>query len=163
MPDIEKLLNKFTKLSAGELRALDKACGWSLNSAELLEAQAHFRKSGREPARGELETLAQTWSEHCKHKTFSGPVRFRHGGKTKRYRNLFKETIVKATKTLNKPWCLSVFKDNAGVIDFDGRYAVCFKVETHNHPTAIAPFAGAATSSGLRRNSASRDLPAARR
>ncbi len=49
---------------------------------------------------------------------------------------------------MNKPWCLSVFKDNAGVIDFDGRYAVCFKVETHNHPSAVEPYGGAATGIG---------------
>jgi phosphoribosylformylglycinamidine synthase len=49
---------------------------------------------------------------------------------------------------LDKPWCLSVFKDNAGVIDFDGKQALCFKVETHNHPSAIEPYGGASTGVG---------------
>ncbi|GAJ16006.1 unnamed protein product, partial [marine sediment metagenome] len=92
----------------------------------------------------EMETLAQTWSEHCVHKTFKGKIKF---GQTT-VDNLLKSTIMKATKELDKPWCLSVFSDNAGVIDFDGRYALCFKVETHNHPSAIEPYGGAATGIG---------------
>jgi len=59
-----------------------------------------------------------------------------------------KNTIMKATRELDKPWCLSVFRDNAGVIDFDGRRALCFKVETHNHPSALEPYGGAATGIG---------------
>ena len=55
---------------------------------------------------------------------------------------------MKATEELNKPWCLSVFEDNAGVIDFDGRWALCFKVETHNHPSAVEPYGGASTGLG---------------
>ncbi|GAI09537.1 unnamed protein product [marine sediment metagenome] len=55
---------------------------------------------------------------------------------------------MKVTDELNKPWCLSVFEDNAGVIDFDGRWALCFKVETHNHPSAVEPYGGAATGIG---------------
>jgi phosphoribosylformylglycinamidine synthase II len=55
---------------------------------------------------------------------------------------------MKVTRELNKPWCLSTFKDNSGVIDFDGRYALCFKVETHNHPSAIEPYGGASTGLG---------------
>ncbi|MBU2572715.1 MAG: phosphoribosylformylglycinamidine synthase subunit PurL [Elusimicrobia bacterium] len=150
MINFEKLLKKFTKLNEKELVKLDKACGWSLNAAELRQAQACFRKTKREPARGELETLAQTWSEHCKHKTFSGPVRFRSKSRTKRYKNLFKETIVKATKTLNKPWCLSVFKDNAGIVEFgrDKKWGLAFKAETHNHPCAVEPYGGAETGVG---------------
>ncbi|MBI4802668.1 MAG: phosphoribosylformylglycinamidine synthase subunit PurL [Elusimicrobia bacterium] len=150
MANFETLLKKFTKLSPKELVQLDKACGWSLNAAELTAAQACFRRIRREPVRGELETIAQTWSEHCKHKTFSGPVRFRSKGKTKRYKNLFKETIVKATKALNKPWCLSVFKDNAGIVEFgkNKKWGLAFKVETHNHPCAVEPYGGAETGVG---------------
>jgi len=105
---------------------------------------AYFAKSGRNPTDVELETLAQTWSEHCVHKTFKGKIRF--DGQV--IDNLLRSTIAKATRDLNKRWCLSVFEDNAGVIDFDGRYAVCFKVETHNHPSAVEPYGGAATGLG---------------
>ncbi|MDO8802898.1 MAG: phosphoribosylformylglycinamidine synthase subunit PurL [Elusimicrobiota bacterium] len=144
------LLSTFTSLSEKELVALDKACGWSLNAAELAEVQRQFRKMGRQPSRGELETLAQTWSEHCKHKTFSGPVSFKSGGKVKKYKNLFKETIVKATKTLNRKWCLSVFTDNAGIVEFgkSGKWGLAFKAETHNHPCAVEPYGGAETGVG---------------
>jgi phosphoribosylformylglycinamidine synthase len=104
----------------------------------------YYRKQGRNPTDVELETLAQTWSEHCVHKTFRG--RFTLGGRV--VDNLLKSTVMKATRELNRPWCLSVFVDNAGVIDFDGQWALCFKVETHNHPSAVEPYGGAATGIG---------------
>jgi len=105
---------------------------------------AYFQQQGRKPTDVELETLAQTWSEHCVHKTFRGRVKF----DSKIVNNLLKNTIMKATRELDKPWCLSVFVDNAGVIDFDGKWALCFKVETHNHPSALEPYGGAATGIG---------------
>ena len=111
---------------------------------ELKAITAYFHKQGRNPTDAELETLAQTWSEHCVHKTFKGRIKF--GEKV--IDNLIKNTIMKATEELGKPWCLSVFADNAGVIDFDGHWALCFKVETHNHPSAIEPYGGAATGIG---------------
>jgi len=104
----------------------------------------YYRKHDRNPTDVELETLAQTWSEHCVHKTFKG--RFTLGGKV--VDNLLKSTVMKATRELNRPWCLSVFVDNAGVVDFDGRWALCFKVETHNHPSAVEPYGGATTGIG---------------
>ena len=116
----------------------------SLNLVEMLEIQKHYRAAGREPTVCELETIAQTWSEHCKHKTFAGAVDFdgRH------FDNLLKETIKHATETLDLPWCISVFHDNAGIIEFDAGWDVCFKVETHNHPSAIDPYGGAGTGIG---------------
>ena len=111
---------------------------------ELQAIIAYFQRQGRNPTDVELETLAQTWSEHCVHKTFKGRIKF--GEVT--IDNLLKNTIMKVTEELNKPWCLSVFEDNAGVIDFDGRWALCFKVETHNHPSAVEPYGGAATGIG---------------
>ncbi|NOZ20236.1 MAG: phosphoribosylformylglycinamidine synthase subunit PurL, partial [Planctomycetes bacterium] len=62
--------------------------------------------------------------------------------------NLLKTTIARVTEELDKPWCVSVFKDNAGIIRFDETYDICFKVETHNHPSAIEPYGGAATGTG---------------
>ena len=104
----------------------------------------YFQSQGRNPTDVELETLAQTWSEHCVHKTFKAQIKL--GEKVTD--NLIKNTIMKVTKELDKPWCLSVFIDNAGAIDFDGKWALCFKVETHNHPSAIEPYGGAATGIG---------------
>ena len=121
-----------------------------LNITEMKAIQDYFRRIGREPRDVELEMIAQTWSEHCVHKTFRSDVvvRDNSGNEVERFENLIKSTVFKATKDLAKPWCLSVFEDNAGVIEFDEAHAVCFKVETHNHPSAIEPYGGAATGIG---------------
>jgi phosphoribosylformylglycinamidine synthase II len=115
-----------------------------LNLGEMKRIKDYFSRLGRNPTDVELETLAQTWSEHCIHKTFKGRIKL---GQLV-IDNLLKSTLMKVTEELAKPWCLSVFRDNAGVIDFDGRYAICFKVETHNHPSALEPYGGAATGIG---------------
>ncbi len=115
-----------------------------LNLEEMKTIQAYFQKLNRKPTDVELETLAQTWSEHCVHKTFRGMIDY--NGKI--IDNLLKSTIMRVTRELNKSWCLSVFKDNAGVIEFDQNHDICFKVETHNHPSALEPYGGANTGIG---------------
>ncbi|MDD5703707.1 MAG: phosphoribosylformylglycinamidine synthase subunit PurL, partial [Dehalococcoidales bacterium] len=117
---------------------------YGFSETEFAAVLEYFRKEGRDPIDVEMETLAQTWSEHCVHKTFKGKYNF-NGTEID---NLLKSTIIKATKDLNKPWCLSVFEDNAGVIEFDKDWALCFKVETHNHPSAVEPYGGASTGIG---------------
>lgn len=136
-------------LTDSELMDLSKRADLFLNLAEMKAIQGYFRSLGREPTDVEIETIAQTWSEHCVHKTLKSDVEY-HGpdGTKKVYKNLLKSTIAKATAELNKKWCLSVFVDNAGVIEFDDENAVCFKVETHNHPSAIEPYGGASTGIG---------------
>ncbi len=126
-----------------------------LNLSEMRAIKNYFKKLKRNPTDCELETIAQTWSEHCWHKTFRGKIKYTEKlrtpnsePRTKKINNLLKSTIMKVTKELNKPWCVSVFKDNSGVIKFDDKYNVCFKVETHNHPSALEPFGGANTGSG---------------
>ncbi len=126
-----------------------------LNLNEMRQIKNYFKSLKRNPTDCELETIAQTWSEHCWHKTFRGKIKYTEelsGQKEKRKAllidNLLKSTIMKATKELNKPWCVSVFKDNSGVIRFDEDSNVCFKVETHNHPSALEPFGGANTGIG---------------
>jgi phosphoribosylformylglycinamidine synthase II len=126
-----------------QLMALSRDRLW-LNLTEMKHIQNYFAELGRNPTDVELETLGQTWSEHCIHKTFKSKIKL--GEQT--INNLMKSTIMRVTEELHKPWCLSVFRDNAGVIDFDGRYAICFKVETHNHPSAVEPYGGAATGIG---------------
>src|SRR5262249_43396619 len=116
----------------------------SLSLAEMKSVQAHFQSQGRDPTDVELETIAQTWSEHCSHKTLKGQIDF----EGRRYHNLLKETIFDATQQIRQnlgadDWCVSVFEDNAGVVKFNEQYHVCFKVETHNHPSAIEPYGGA--------------------
>lgn len=123
-----------------------------LNIDEMRAIQHYFQQLGRNPSDCELETIAQTWSEHCHHKTFRGKIRcqFTENGKTREIEidNLLKSTIARATYELDRDWCVSVFHDNAGIISFDETDDVCFKVETHNHPSALEPFGGANTGIG---------------
>jgi phosphoribosylformylglycinamidine synthase len=115
-----------------------------LTLVEMQAVRDHYRAAQRDPTDAELETIAQTWSEHCKHKTFAGVIDY----DGERIDNLLKCTIKAATLELAKPWCVSVFHDNAGVIEFEPGWHVCFKVETHNHPSAIDPYGGAGTGVG---------------
>src|SRR3989339_996426 len=131
-----------------QLEAISKKSLLSLNLKEMKAVQSYFEDLSRNPTDIELETIAQTWSEHCKHKTLSASVDYLENGKRRTYDNLLKETVFKATKELNKKWCISVFKDNAGVIEFDKDNGIAFKVETHNHPSALEPYGGAATGIG---------------
>ena len=142
-------------LNAGDrkLRSISRAGQLFLSVEEMRAIQRYFKKLGRNPTDCELETVAQTWSEHCKHKTFRGKIEYRVMGqgtssKVKYIDNLLKSTIMRVTKELNKPWCVSVFHDNSGIIRFDEKNNICFKVETHNHPSALEPYGGAGTGIG---------------
>jgi phosphoribosylformylglycinamidine synthase subunit PurSL len=130
--------------SAEQLLIISRERDLFLNLAEMQTIQAHFHALKRDPSDIELEMIAQTWSEHCSHKTLTGLVEFE--GEV--IDNPLKQTIFRVTKELNLPWCVSVFKDNAGIIEFDDEYNVCFKVETHNHPSAMEPYGGANTGIG---------------
>ena len=140
-PQYSFRLEQLDILGAGKVEVSGR---FGFTDDEFQAILGYFQQQGRNPTDVELETLAQTWSEHCVHKTFRG--RINYNGKI--IDNLLKSTIARATNELGKPWCLSVFMDNAGVIDFDGRWALCFKVETHNHPSALEPYGGAATGIG---------------
>lgn len=130
----------------------------SLDLAEMRVVQNFFRNIEREPSDVELETLAQTWSEHCVHKTFKAQIDFRLTDSRGRVHaeeidGLFSQYIQAATeRVLSNPskadWVKSVFVDDAGVIAFDEYYNLAFKVETHNHPSALEPFGGANTGIG---------------
>ncbi|MEM7229302.1 MAG: phosphoribosylformylglycinamidine synthase subunit PurS [Planctomycetota bacterium] len=160
-------------LDASALKTLSRDGHLFLSVDEMLAIQDEYRELGREPREIELETLAQTWSEHCVHKTLKARVRYRAdapasdplSAEVLRGRpgitvnddgsvtidNLLRSTVAAATHALmhdDIDWCLSVFKDNAGIIAFDDDHAVCFKVETHNHPSALEPYGGAATGIG---------------
>src|SRR3989338_7373165 len=149
---VKVILVDLLKAKDRDLLKLSRQGQLFLNLAEMKAIQKYFKTLGRNPTDCELETVAQTWSEHCYHKTFRGDIRYRYTEKgkkkTKLIKNLLKSTIAKVTHTLNKSWCVSVFHDNAGVIKFDDEHHVCFKVETHNHPSALEPFGGANTGVG---------------
>jgi phosphoribosylformylglycinamidine synthase subunit PurSL len=117
----------------------------ALDMDEMKTIQGYFDRQGRAPTDGELETLAQTWSEHCVHKTFKALIQLPDGEEID---GLLKTTIQAATRAINASWVRSAFVDNAGVIAFDDEYDLSFKVETHNHPSAIEPFGGANTGVG---------------
>ena len=127
-----------------QLLQISRESGIGLNINEMKAVQKYFFRKKRNPTDVELQTIGQTWSEHCYHKTFKGDITTPKG----EIKSLFKTYITKVTNELNPPWCISVFEDNAGIIDFERGYAIAAKVETHNHPSAIEPFGGAATGTG---------------
>ncbi|MCM2277526.1 MAG: AIR synthase-related protein [Oligoflexia bacterium] len=154
-------------LGDAELESLSQRRLLALSLAEMRAVRDYFRRPDvqaqrRElglgaPTDVELEVIAQTWSEHCKHKIFGAAVDYSEdsntGGKAgipaqgipARVESLFKATIAGTTQELPKPWLLSVFKDNAGIVAFDAEDAFCIKVETHNTPSALDPYGGALT------------------
>jgi len=153
-----------------------------LSLEEMRAIRDYYRAAEREPTDIELETLAQTWSEHCVHKTLTATIHYKqprrdtahdggdgdddplsifrgkpghtvHDDGSVTIENLLKSTIGAATRRLMeqpayRDWCVSVFEDNAGIIKLDDTQGVCIKVETHNHPSAIEPYGGAATGIG---------------
>lgn len=150
------------------LVALSKERLLSLTLSEMQAIRAHFKdaktqaerkKIGltKDPTDVELEIIAQTWSEHCKHKIFNAKIEHTEehlkedgqveSAKVEAIDSLYKTYIKGATAKLKeaRPDLLSVFEDNAGVVAFDDDYAVCFKVETHNSPSALEPYGGALT------------------
>lgn len=129
---------------SGDLMRISRDMGLFLSEIEMTQLRDYFKNKGKSPTDVELESIAQTWSEHCRHKTFLGKIAMND----ERIDNLLKNTIMRATNEIGHPMCLSVFHDNSGVIDFDDEYGVCFKVETHNHPSALEPYGGAATGIG---------------
>ncbi len=152
-------------LNNEQLEKLSRDAHMFLDLEEMQTIQAHYKTLGREPSEIELETLAQTWSEHCVHKTLKATIHYRgplpthntypghdlHDDGSVTINNLLKCTVAAATHELMADgidWCLSVFVDNAGIIAFDDDHAVCFKAETHNHPSALEPYGGAATGIG---------------
>lgn len=128
-----------------ELFKLSQERRLALDRDEMRAIQEYFTCAGRDPTDGELETLAQTWSEHCVHKTFKARILLPDGEEID---GLLKTTIKAATEGIGAGWVRSAFVDNAGIIAFDGEYDLSFKVETHNHPSAIEPFGGANTGVG---------------
>ncbi|MFC1561043.1 phosphoribosylformylglycinamidine synthase subunit PurL [Candidatus Latescibacterota bacterium] len=142
--DVKRIEVDMLGLDDGELEKLSKDRFLSLTLEEMKILRDYYKNLGRNPTDVELETFAQTWSEHCVHKTFRGIINY-NGEKID---NLLKQTIIKATREINHDMCVSVFVDNAGVIRFDETDNVCFKVETHNFPSSLEPYGGAGTGTG---------------
>lgn len=148
-----------------ELMRLNELNCWALNESEILFLKKTFTSSSwlerrkhknlpALPTDVEVEVIAQSWSEHCKHKIFSAQIDYSEekncdkplGEKT--IHGLYPQYIKKSTYQLKEQgidWPISVFKDNAGIVRLDDKVDLCLKVETHNSPSALDPYGGALT------------------
>ena len=113
-------------------------------SAEDAEAVAgYFAALGRDPSDAELRTIAQLWSEHCRHRTFRGRIVDPRGDV------LVDDPLSAFIGSVSvAPWVISSLRDNAGIVELARGHGIAVKVETHNHPSAVEPFGGAATGVG---------------
>ncbi|MCH2044228.1 MAG: AIR synthase-related protein [Saprospiraceae bacterium] len=170
VPEVQMTVDKTTQfidldLSDDELVQLSKTKVLALNLAEMKAIRAHYeqeevqeerKKLGLsvQPSDCELEVLAQTWSEHCKHKEFNAVIHYenKETGKKETINSLFKTYIQGATKDVHKSllekendWLVKVFSDNAGVVKASDDQLFVWKVETHNSPSALDPYGGAIT------------------
>ncbi len=158
---IEILEFDLASMSDEELMQLSKERVLVLSLKEMKILQSHLKDPrvledrkkvglGGKYTDCELEAIAQTWSEHCKHKIFNALIHYTTPEGKEEINSLFNTYIKGATQKIrqalgDKDWCLSVFKDNAGVISFTDELNVAFKVETHNSPSALDPYGGALT------------------
>mgnify|MGYP003313623670 FL=1 len=149
------------EISDDELIKLSEEGLLALNLEEMQTIQAHYRDPEIQAARAkvglpenaptdvELECLAQTWSEHCKHKIFAAHIHHvdTETGEDTEIDSLFKTHIMNPTLEMKDEvdWLLSVFHDNSGVIAWDDEWSLCMKAETHNSPSALDPYGGAMT------------------
>jgi phosphoribosylformylglycinamidine synthase len=147
--------------SLEKMMKINRERTWALSADEIKEIRKYYlkhcdvdarRKVGltESPTDVEMEVIAQTWSEHCKHKIFNAEINYEEDGKKETVESLFNTYIKGSTDAIRKKkgkkdFCLSVFKDNAGVIRFNKKYNLAFKVETHNTPSALDPYGGALT------------------
>lgn len=147
-------------LEKGALDKISKERLLALSTEEMESVRNYFADSstikvrkeaglGSDPTDVELEMIAQTWSEHCKHKIFNATIEYKdmETGTEETIRSLFSSCIKRSTEEISKKkgFLKSVFHDNSGVIDFDDENLVCFKVETHNSPSALDPYGGSIT------------------
>ena len=130
---------------------------WALSSDELKQIVQYFSSIKRNPTDVEIEVIAQTWSEHCKHKIFAAQIEYSEGtlpkgvkslGKLKvdgLFKTFIRGSTLKIKEERKLPWLISIFHDNAGIVRFDDKLDLCIKVETHNSPSALDPYGGALT------------------
>jgi phosphoribosylformylglycinamidine synthase len=151
-PKIEKIS---LRINEQKLESLAKQRMLALTSEEFKAIKQYLKKEEVVSERAkvglderitdvELECIAQTWSEHCKHKIFNAKISYNNGEKHA-IDSLFKTFIRGATERVKKPYIVSVFKDNGGIIKFNHDWDLAVKVETHNAPSAIDPYGGALT------------------
>ncbi len=163
MPEVEiphqpRVLEISLDVSDEEILKLNQKRSLALNLEEMKAIKAYFSRPdvlkerekmglGRKITDVELECIAQTWSEHCKHKIFNAKIFYKEDKKTVQINSLFKTFIKGATEKIKKKksWLVSVFWDNSGVMEFSKEWLFCFKCETHNSPSNEEPYGGALT------------------
>ena len=126
------------------LAALNAERAMALDPAELVAIRDHFAAERRDPTDVELETLAQTWSEHCAHKTFRATITVDDGTALTPLLRRLRD----CTESIAAPFVRSAFVGNAGIVEFTPGTTIALKAETHNHPSAVEPFGGANTGVG---------------
>lgn len=156
-PNMQVELIEIASMTDDELLKLSEERRAALDLKEMQAIRSYFQQEKRKCTDAEFEMIAQTWSEHCVHKTFKAKIEIDkeslNDEQKKVYpdfcvNNVLKTYIKKATDDINAAWVLSSFVDNAGIIEFDDKYEISFKAETHNHPSAVEPFGGANTGVG---------------
>lgn len=162
LPSFETFQTYNLAISDLDLEELSKKNVWALTLSEMKVIQSYYQredvKSERKtlglpekPTDVEMEILAQTWSEHCKHKIFASAISYKEKESVEmpignqNIDSLYKTFIKGATKDIDSPWLISVFKDNAGIVRFSDEIDLAIKVETHNSPSALDPYGGALT------------------
>lgn len=147
----------FKNLDLVDLKKLNQANCWAFSDDEIKFLKKYFTDHHKNPTDVEIEVIAQTWSEHCKHKIFASEITYSEKNKDSvfpeigelKINSIFKTFIQGATleiiKRRNIDWLVSIFHDNAGIVRFDPHVDVCIKVETHNSPSALDPYGGALT------------------
>jgi phosphoribosylformylglycinamidine synthase subunit PurSL len=144
-----------------DLLKINRERTWALSQDELATIRSYFQKEDvirdrqdigltAQATDVEMEALAQTWSEHCKHKIFNAMIEYREDDRSSMIDSLFRTYIAGSTNTIRaakgkRDFCLSVFKDNSGIIKFNDKFNLAYKVETHNTPSALDPYGGALT------------------
>ncbi len=144
-------------INDSELSELNSKNCWALSKEELAHIKNHYKKLERNPTDVEMEIIAQSWSEHCKHKIFSSEITYSESnlpmgvkalGEMKIpgiFKTFIRGSTLKIKEDRKLPWLISIFHDNAGIVRFDDNVDVCIKVETHNSPSALDPYGGALT------------------
>jgi phosphoribosylformylglycinamidine synthase len=158
MPDAESgIVNTYNlEVSDEELLEISRKGTLALTLDEMKVIQNYFRNAenrekyglSSDPTDVELEVLAQTWSEHCKHKIFDAEIDYEdENGNKEHIVSCYKSFIKKSTHEIGEEvdWLVSVFHDNAGIVKFNDKFDLAYKVETHNSPSALDPYGGAMT------------------
>jgi phosphoribosylformylglycinamidine synthase II len=126
-------MNRFevpiTDAGDDELARVSEVMGLSLSVEEMQRIKSYFSAKNREPTDVELQSIAQAWSEHCCYKSS---------------KNALKSFVF----GIQAPQNMLVISEDAGVLEFDKDHAYVLALESHNHPSAIEPYGGAATGIG---------------